>query len=141
MEFPDVLNFLLTSKGLTAYRLSKDTGISQRLIGYWKKGEKKPTSDNLQKLANYFKVSIDYLLTGEWGEPKKSPEPQQPPQPEGEEDDIDINDIMFAFSGEVKSEISQEERDAIVAVAKLARKARRLREEAKRKETNGGGQA
>ena len=45
--------------------MSKDTGISDQLIGYWKKGEKLPSAENLMIISNYFGVSIDYLLTGE----------------------------------------------------------------------------
>lgn len=64
MEFSEILNDLLKRKAITAYKLSKETGISQSLIGYWKRGEKRPTAQNLQRLADYFQVSIDYLMTG-----------------------------------------------------------------------------
>ena len=55
----------MESKSISAYKMSKDTGISDRLIGYWKKGEKLPSAENLMIISNYFGVSIDYLLTGE----------------------------------------------------------------------------
>lgn len=65
MEFSEIICKLLESRNVTAYKLSKETGISQRLIGYWKKGVNTPSSQNLQKLADYFNVSVDYLLSGE----------------------------------------------------------------------------
>lgn len=77
MEFSEIIQNLLASRKITAYRLSKETGISQRLIGYWKKGEKKPSYENLKKLSDFFNVSTDYLITGE-----DSPEPNLPSDPE-----------------------------------------------------------
>lgn len=60
--FKEIFIQLLQSRNITAYKLSKDTGISQALISNWKKGTKIPASDNLLKIADYFNVSIDYLL-------------------------------------------------------------------------------
>ena len=65
MQVAQILNNLMESKSISAYKMSKDTGISDRLIGYWKKGEKLPSAENLMIISNYFGVSIDYLLTGE----------------------------------------------------------------------------
>ena len=65
MQLAQILNNLMESKSISAYKMSKDTGISDRLIGYWKKGEKLPSAENLMIISNYFGVSIDYLLTGE----------------------------------------------------------------------------
>ena len=65
MQLAQILNNLMESKSISAYKMSKDTGISDRLIGYWKKGEKRPSAENLMIISNYFGVSIDYLLTGE----------------------------------------------------------------------------
>lgn len=126
MEFSEILNGLLKSRNLTAYRLSKEAGISQRLIGYWKKGEKKPSAGNLQKLSDYFHVSTDYLLTGK--EPKKLSPPVD--KTEEDDDDIDINDINFALSGEVH-ELSEDEIQEIISVAKFVRQQRKLRDKKK----------
>jgi len=65
MQLTQILNNLMESKSISAYKMSKDTGISDRLIGYWKKSEKLPSAENLMIISNYFGVSIDYLLTGE----------------------------------------------------------------------------
>lgn len=65
MQLAQILNNLMESKSNSAYKMSKDTGISDQLIGYWKKGEKLPSAENLMIISNYFGVSIDYLLTGE----------------------------------------------------------------------------
>ena len=55
---------IMKEKELTAYRVSKDTGISQASLDDWRKGRSKPKIDKLQKLSEYFGVSIQYL-TGE----------------------------------------------------------------------------
>lgn len=62
MQFAEILSKLMQEKEVTAYRIGKDTGISNRLITYWKDGEKMPGAENLKRLANYFCVSTDYLL-------------------------------------------------------------------------------
>lgn len=55
---------IMKEKELTAYRVSKDTGISQASLADWRKGRSKPKIDKLKKLSEYFGVSIQYL-TGE----------------------------------------------------------------------------
>lgn len=52
----------LQKHSISAYKLAKETGISQGLISDYKNGAKKPTIDNLIKIADYFKCSIDFLL-------------------------------------------------------------------------------
>lgn len=55
---------LIEENGLTAYRVSKDTGISQASLADWRKGRSNPKIDKLQKLSEYFGVSIGYLTGG-----------------------------------------------------------------------------
>lgn len=62
MSFAQKLCYFMDSSKVSAYKMSKDTGISDRLIGYWRKGEKMPGAENLIIIANYFNTSIDYLL-------------------------------------------------------------------------------
>ena len=62
MGFFERFNQLLDEHNTTAYRVSKETGISERLVGQWKVGRMKPNLDNLVKLADYFGVSLDYLV-------------------------------------------------------------------------------
>ena len=53
---------LLDERGITAYRVAKDTGLSSTLFSEWKSGKSKPKADKLKILADYFGVSIDYFL-------------------------------------------------------------------------------
>lgn len=65
MKLSQTLDKLMTERKISAYKISKETGISDRLIGYWRNGEKMPSAENLLSIANYFSISVDYLLTGE----------------------------------------------------------------------------
>ncbi len=68
---------IMKEKELTAYRVSKDTGISQASLADWRKGRSKPKIDKLQKLSEYFGVSISYL-TGESNEIDNTQQMQAP---------------------------------------------------------------
>lgn len=57
-----VLFELLKERGITAKKLSDDTGISTGNISEWKSGRVSPSAKKLQVLAEYFGVSTDYLL-------------------------------------------------------------------------------
>lgn len=56
---------LLEERGLTSYKVSKDTGISQSILSAWKNGVSTPKMDKMQILAMYFGVSVDYILGNE----------------------------------------------------------------------------
>lgn len=53
---------LMKEDGVTPYRVSKETGVSQSVLSDWKRGRCVPKVDKLQKIADYFHVSLDYLL-------------------------------------------------------------------------------
>ncbi|MCL2189809.1 MAG: helix-turn-helix transcriptional regulator [Defluviitaleaceae bacterium] len=57
--------FALMSEGeISAAELSKITGIKPSTFTQWKKGQQKPSTDAVVKIAEYFGVTTDYLLTG-----------------------------------------------------------------------------
>lgn len=60
-----VFEQLLLKFGVTAYKVSKDTGITQTLLSNWKTGKSVPNMHNLKKIADYFNVTVDYLMTGD----------------------------------------------------------------------------
>lgn len=60
--FKDVFVQILQTRNISAYKLSKDTGVTQGMISYWKSGERMPSAENIITLADYFNVSADYLL-------------------------------------------------------------------------------
>ena len=64
----------LQEKGVTAYKVAKETGISQGQMNEYKNGKITPTTENLIKIADYLECSIDYLLGRKEIENKKQPE-------------------------------------------------------------------
>lgn len=56
---------LLEKKGVTAYKVGKATGIAGSTFSDWKSGRSIPKQEKLQKIADYFGVTVDYLMTGE----------------------------------------------------------------------------
>jgi len=62
---------LLQKYGVTPYKVSKETGISQSTLSDWKLGKITPKTSNLQKIANYFGITLDYLTTGQENIPTK----------------------------------------------------------------------
>lgn len=53
---------LRDKKGVTDYKVSKETGISKSSFSEWKSGRSKPKADKLKKIADYFGVTIEYFL-------------------------------------------------------------------------------
>lgn len=56
------IDALLKSKGLSARQMLLNLELSPTALSEWKRGKAKPTVDALTKIANYFDVSIDYLV-------------------------------------------------------------------------------
>lgn len=70
---------LCEQKGVKPSRALTDAGVPKSAYSYWRAeagigNDAKPTNQNAVKLAQYFNVSVDYLLTGE----QKENPPQQP---------------------------------------------------------------
>ena len=60
--FAEVFEQLLQNTNTSSYKLTQDTGIHNGLISKWRTGGSVPSAENLIKLADYFDVSVDYLL-------------------------------------------------------------------------------
>lgn len=69
----EVFADLLAKKKVTPYRVYKETGVPQSSLSEWKRGNSMPKIDKMQKLAEYFGVSVDYILTGDISDQKETP--------------------------------------------------------------------
>ena len=101
MQFAKILSEIMDSRGITAYKMWKDTGISQSYIGKLRSGEKSPSSEYLDKIANYFNISVDRLLGRE-----------------SESTEIDFDDFTYAMYNEGK-ELTEENKKKLLEMAKF----------------------
>ncbi len=56
---------LLEQKGVKTADVAKATGIHPSTFTDWKKGKSTPKADKLQKISDYFGVSMEYWTDGE----------------------------------------------------------------------------
>lgn len=70
--FIERLKELRKQSGLTQQQLADIVGTTQQNIAFWETGRQRPKQPSLIKLANYFNVSIDYLLVGKAQAEEKS---------------------------------------------------------------------
>jgi transcriptional regulator with XRE-family HTH domain len=62
LKFHERLKELRIENNLTQVELSKATGLSQNAIAQWENEQRTPNANAVVVLAEYFKVSADYLL-------------------------------------------------------------------------------
>lgn len=67
MEFKEKLKELRISHNLTQDALAKEILVSRTLISKYENGSVSPTKDNLNRIANYFEISANELMTCEEG--------------------------------------------------------------------------
>lgn len=62
MDFKYRIRDLRREKDLTAEELGNKMGVTKFAISMWENGKNQPNNDILLKLADYFDVSLDYLM-------------------------------------------------------------------------------
>lgn len=67
----EVFEQLLQKFGVTAYQVSKATGIAQSTFSSWKTRRNLISGEKAKKIADYFGVTVDYLMTGKEEQAKK----------------------------------------------------------------------
>ncbi|HBK4067704.1 TPA: helix-turn-helix transcriptional regulator [Enterococcus faecium] len=100
MNTYEIIKELAKEKGLSIRQLEMNFGYSNGYLGSWKR--QTPNSIELARLADYFDVSVDYLLGREEKETPKHV-------------DLSENDTVFSFDGK---EISKETMRKAIAIAK-----------------------
>jgi len=70
--FAEILKTLRKEKNLSQVKFAQAFNISKGTIAMWETGKRQPDYDTLQKLADFFNVSVDRLLGRE--DKKKEPE-------------------------------------------------------------------
>ena len=107
--FYDLFKLLCDEKGVSVSKACIEMGLSRSIAAKWKNTRTNPSAEVLPKIAKYFGVTTDYLLTGE--QTKKAP------TPEGERK-VSDDDIKFALWG--TREIDDDVLDRVRQFAKFA---------------------
>ena len=94
MEFSERLKNLRKQAHLTQVDVAEKLGISQPAYASWERGIKKPTQENLVKIAQILNVSIDYLVGNSDGNLK--------------EDELDNVELLFRMNS---NGLTEEEKD------------------------------
>lgn len=76
MAIGDQIKSLREQNKLDRYELAEKIGVSYHTIAKYETGERTPPSDILEKLADFFNVTTDYLLGRESNKPTR-PRPTQ----------------------------------------------------------------
>jgi len=97
--FFDIFDSLCKERGISRQRATEEIGLSNSTATKWKKTGATPDGKTLSKIADYFGVSIDFLLGN-----KKTP------TPEGERlaSDDDIKFALFKGDGEITDAMYEE---------------------------------
>lgn len=112
--FYDLFSELCKSKGVSVTKATVEIGLSRTIGTAWKKRGLTPKGDTLQKIADYFGVTTDYLLGAET---------EKAPTPEGERQ-ISDDDMMFALWGDTE-EMDQADLDDVKRYADYVRERKR----------------
>lgn len=93
MEFSERLKNLRKQAHLTQVDVAEKLGISQPAYASWERGTKKPTQDNLVKIAQILNTSVDYLVGNSDGK---------------KEDELDNVEFLFRMNSKGLTEKEKE---------------------------------
>lgn len=105
--FYDTYTQLCIEKGVSRSKAASEMGLSNSIVTKWKKTGATPSGETMSKIANYFGVTVDYLL----GKTESKP-------------DI-LKEIDISFYGDYKA-LDDEQKELL---REMARTMRRHREE------------
>lgn len=97
--------------------VATELGINKSNVSNWKNNGYTPRGDALQKIADYFGVTTDYLLTGE--DTKKAPT-------DGERD-MTMDDFTYAMQNEAK-DLTDMDKQILLSMAKQLNDARKKKD-------------
>lgn len=106
--FADKLKELRNKEGISQSALGKALNMSQQGIAKWETGSTSPNPEMLRKIADYFNVSVDYLL----GNTDIKKDPSE------DEDKITFDDFTWAMNEEAH-ELTEEEKEKLLELARF----------------------
>ena len=60
--FGKTLKLLREEKNISQRKLGEDLGVVNQTVSFWETGSREPDLDTLIEIAEYFDVSVDFLL-------------------------------------------------------------------------------
>ena len=96
-------------KGVSQTTVAQHLNITRQAYNHYETGQRQPTQEVLIKLADYFGVSVDYLLGR-----TDVPNPAESP----------LDGVEFAFYGEIK-DLTDEEREDLADFVKYLKSKRK----------------
>ena len=112
--FYDLFKTLCDEKGVSVSKACIEMGLSRSIAAKWKNTKTNPSAEVIPKIAKYFGVTADYLLTGD----KKDNAPPESGMRISSDDDI-----KFALFG--TREIDDDVLEQVKSFAKFARENRK----------------
>ena len=115
------LKELRLNSGITQKQLANHLRIAQNTLSYWENEKYEPDSENLAAIADYFDVSVDYLL----GKTETKKAPVESDKGNKSAAVLEFQNLVRSISldqvREVKAflSLSDEQRRAILALAKI----------------------
>lgn len=97
------LKELRAKKGLSQSAFAKAFGVAQNTVSNWENGNRTLDAETASRIANYFHVTVDYLL-GRTDEPRQLSLDEQ------------LEGIEFALYGEVKDLTDEEKQDILTYI-------------------------
>ena len=103
--------------GITMKELGTAIGVAESTISQYETGKRQPDYETLLKIAEFFGVTTDYLLTGE--DTKKAPT-------DGERD-MTMDDFTYAMQNEAK-DLTDMDKQILLSMAKQLNDARKKKD-------------
>ena len=91
-------DYLCKVRGVKPSQVSKATGVHTATLTSWKQGKYTPKPEKLQPIADYFGVSLNYLMTGK-------EEAEKPEIPEYEPETMELITLFSKLKKEQKTAI------------------------------------
>lgn len=107
--FYDLFCALCQKKKVSPTRATVEMGLSRTIGTKWKTTGATPHGETLSKIADYFDVSVDYLLGNE------------PKEKTSAEADVTFDDFTYAMYGETK-ELTDEDKNMLLEMARMLKK-------------------
>lgn len=117
MSTAEKITKLRNQRSLTQAALAQDLNIGQSTLAMYEKGKRSPNLEMVTKFADYFHVTTDYLLDREKIDNKSNTASAD------KENKLTENQKLIAYS--IDPDISDEEREDIMQLVKIAMKNRR----------------